>query len=154
MVLQEKSRGLILWGSWILIPIWASTDDISFGPNAHVNEWLLKSQKNTPSVTFTPTDSSFYGWPTPELVERHLQAEVAHAAGVDVALLRSDRQVGRDAEAEIAVGVVLSLADLTLVYQLPNCPFLVQVISTTGGWKSLTKQMRVLGTPSSIIFSG
>lgn len=44
---------------------------------------------------------------------------MAHAAGVDVALLRSDCQVGRDAEAEIAVGVVLSLADLTLVYQLP-----------------------------------
>lgn len=44
---------------------------------------------------------------------------MAHAAGVDVALLRSDLQVGRDAEAEIAVGVVLSLADLTRVYQLP-----------------------------------
>ena len=44
---------------------------------------------------------------------------MAHAAGVDVALLRSEVQVGRDAEAEVAVGVVLSLADIALVDQLP-----------------------------------
>ncbi len=45
---------------------------------------------------------------------------MAHAAGVDVALLRREVQVERDAEAEVAVGVVLSLAgDLTLVHHLP-----------------------------------
>lgn len=44
---------------------------------------------------------------------------MVHAAGVDVALLRSEVQVGRDAEAEVAVGVILSLADLTVVHQLP-----------------------------------
>lgn len=44
---------------------------------------------------------------------------MAHAAGVDVALLRSEVQVGRGAEAEVPVGVVLSLADLALVHELP-----------------------------------
>lgn len=48
---------------------------------------------------------------------------MAHAAGVHVALLRSEVQVGRDAEAEVAVGIVLRLADLTLVHLLPvPCP--------------------------------
>lgn len=56
---------------------------------------------------------------TPEPVERRPQADVAHAAGVDVALLRSEVQVGREAEAEVAVGVVLSLADIALVHRLP-----------------------------------
>lgn len=42
-----------------------------------------------------------------------------HAAGVDVALLRSEAQVGRDAKAEVLVGVVLGLTDVTLVHQLP-----------------------------------
>lgn len=44
---------------------------------------------------------------------------MAHAAGVDVALLRSEVQVGRESEAEVAVGVVLSLADIALVHRLP-----------------------------------
>ena len=43
---------------------------------------------------------------------------MVHAAGVDVVLLRSEVQVGGDAEAEFVVGVVLSLTDLTLVHQL------------------------------------
>lgn len=42
-----------------------------------------------------------------------------HTAGVDVALLRSEAQVGRDAKAEILVGVVLGLTDVTLVHRQP-----------------------------------
>lgn len=42
-----------------------------------------------------------------------------HTAGVEVALLRSEAQVGRDAKAEVLVGVVLSLTDITLVHQQP-----------------------------------
>lgn len=44
---------------------------------------------------------------------------MVHTTGVDVALLRSKVQVGRDAEAEVAVRVVLSLANFALVHQLP-----------------------------------
>lgn len=42
---------------------------------------------------------------------------MVHTAGVDVALLRSEAQVGRDTKAEILVGVVLGLTDVTRLHK-------------------------------------
>lgn len=80
---------------------------------------LLFHTVNIPHLLLSHPLTGYVDRRTPEPVERRPQADVAHAAGVDVALLRSEVQVGREAEAEVAVGVVLSLADIALVHRLP-----------------------------------
>lgn len=56
---------------------------------------------------------------TPEPSEWCLQAHVFNTAGIDVILLGSKSEVGGGAKSVVAVGVVLSLTDVTLVHQFP-----------------------------------